>query len=126
MNFAYVQPDDFFKLLDKGSSINSTGVTEFLHSLMFFEGTNYLYLYKPISGITYSTKMAFDDSGGLKFFSENVSDDLKSTIDNFKLKLLREYGAIEITQPLDIQFILALHQHDVHQHGAVGFDDIKL
>jgi hypothetical protein len=132
MSFAYISPNAFFEVVDRTRSIDATGVTEFLHSLMFFEGTEFLYLYKPVSGVVYATKILLDSERNVAFKFGTVSEEaenealLGTSIDSFKLKLFRDFAAKELLQPMDMSNILQAHVHDAHEHAGVGFDDILL
>lgn len=130
--FAYTNPRDFFMIFDKSSPLYIVGDTSFQHPMLYFEGETYLYLYKHINGITYTTRLEKDMNGGVPFpNTSQIADTAGDVSNNIPVetamsRLLKEYSAKEILKPLDWEIILAEHVHDAHQHANVGINDIQL
>jgi len=130
MVFAYITPNKFFEIINRLKSLNESAGVQ--HSLMFFEGIESIILYKPVAEVVYATTVSLDEERNISNISgTNVEETENSTLlgsspDSFKLKLLKEFQAVELVQPLDISLILQQHTHDVHSHGGSGFNDIQI
>jgi len=131
MEFAYYHPSTFFQKVNKSGVLSSTGVTDFIHPLMFYEGSLHMHLYKAVSGIIYATKIELDVDGNIANSfgtgpEEMESDVLLGTsIDSLRLKLMNEFSGEEILAPLDSSKLLEQHNHNQHTHAGSGFNDIQ-
>ena len=119
-------PTAFFSLLENMEG--KTTETVFQFPLEYYLSNNSIILYKFIEGITFSTRIVFslplaDSEDPIPIIILNGQE---LTLDQFINDLRVNHNANELLEPLDYSELIIKHNHDMHEHAGVGFDDIEL
>jgi len=112
-------PQDFIEVMK-----NSKGLPmEIPHfNLEYYVGDSFIFLYKTIHNKTFKTVVLVSPTE-----SETLSvfwDGREMTVEQFIEDLRMNEKAHELIEPLDKTEIITKHNHDIHTHGGVCYNDI--
>lgn len=120
-----VNSETFFVLVEKFSQPNESNIS---FPLEYYLGESFIFLYKTIAQKTYKTIIPI-----LLSLTSEEDQVARGTvfhqgkqipIEEFLRDIQTNHKAIELLEPIDYEDIILKHNHDLHDHAGVGFDDI--
>jgi len=97
-------------------------------TLEYYIGPSFIFLYKTISSKTFKTTVQL-----ISPLADSEDDIItviwkgkQITFNEFMDDIIVNYKGIELIQPSDYYELLLKHNHDMHTHAGIGFNDILL
>ena len=111
-----ISPQDFIVLLGKieGNAVEPS----FEYPLEYYPGFNFIFLYKQINDKIYKTSVGINPDNTVQWNNQIMS------VEEFITDISTNHGGILLLEPIDYTDIILKHNHDLHMHAGVGFDDI--